>query len=311
MSAAATRPGISAEPAITPLRFRRDFRPDHGAVERISPLIRRVTACNPGPFTFTGTGTYVIGHGRVAVIDPGPDDARHLQTLRAALAGEAVTHILVTHTHLDHSPLAAALSACTDAPIYAWHRHEAASDTGEAGTDHDFHADVGLSGGETLSGDGWTLSPLHTPGHASDHLCFHLPEESALFTGDHVMGWSTSVVSPPDGDMGAYMRSLRLLLARDEIVYYPTHGAPIDRPREWVRALVLHREERETGVLAALTAGDRHPDAMVARLYPDLAPALVSAAGRSVLAHLIALERAGRAVRAPDGSWSPGDRPSC
>lgn len=286
------------------LPVRRDFRPEYGHPETVSPLLRRVTARNTGPFTFTGTGTYIVGHGRVAVIDPGPDDRAHLEALLAALAGETVTDILVTHTHLDHSPLARPLAAATGARIRGWHRNHAVDDTGKAGGDPSFRPDLGLRGGETLCGNGWTLEALHTPGHASDHLCFVLAEERALFTGDHVMGWSTSVVSPPDGDMADYMASLRLLLGRDDSILYPTHGAPVMAPAGWISALIRHREERQAGVLELLAAGIMSIEEMVVRLYPGLAPALVNAAQRSVLAHLIALERTGRARRLPGTFWT-------
>lgn len=279
----------------TILPLKRELAFEYGELAPLSPLVRRIVARNPSPYTLHGTGTYVIGHGRVAVIDPGPDDAAHFEALVASLAGETVTHILVTHTHLDHSPLARPLAERTGAPVYAFgphgaHRHEA---TGEAGADFDFNPDVRLADGERLHGDGWTMEAVHTPGHTSNHLCYALCEERLLFTGDHVMGWSTSVVSPPDGDMGSYVASLEKLLARDDRRYWPTHGPAIEQPHELVRAFIAHRREREASILDALAHGEAGIDTLVARIYVGLDERLVRAAGRSVLAHLIDLHRRG------------------
>ena len=222
----------------------RSFTAAYGRLEKVSPLIRRIVARNPGPFTFLGTGTYVVGRGRVAVIDPGPDLAEHVAALLAGLAGESVSHIVITHTHLDHSPAAAALQAATGAPTYGFGPHGRRGETGESGADLAFTPDHRLADGDSLAGAGWRLDALHTPGHASNHLCFALPEEQALFSGDHVMGWSTTVVAPQDGDMAAYMRSLTRLRQREERTYWPTHGGPIRDPHRHVDALIEHRLAR-------------------------------------------------------------------
>jgi glyoxylase-like metal-dependent hydrolase (beta-lactamase superfamily II) len=277
--------------------FRRDYPFAYGVAETLSPLIRRVVARNPSPFTFKGTGTYIVGRGSVAVIDPGPALQDHVDALIAALAGETVSHILVTHTHLDHSPAAAALKRATGAPTLGFGPHGASRSAGagsEEGADRDFVPDQALRDGDTIEGKGWRMAAVHTPGHTSNHLCFALDEEKVLFSGDHVMGWSTSVIAPPDGDMAAYLRSLDKLLARDDAVYWPTHGPAIDDPKAHVRAFIAHRREREAAILARLAAGDDTIPAMVAAIYAGLDPRLRNAAGRSVLAHLIALIEDGR-----------------
>ncbi len=282
--------------------FRRDFSFEYGRLEPVAPGIRRIVARNPGPFTFRGTGTYVVGDGEVAVIDPGPDLPEHVEALVAGLAGERVTHILVTHTHRDHSPAAAALKAATGAPTYGFGPH-AGGRRGEPGVeeggDWDFAPDVTLRDGETIAGRGWRFEAVHTPGHTSNHLCFALPDSGVLFSGDHVMGWSTSVISPPDGEMTAYMASLDKLLERRDQVYWPTHGPAITEPHAHVRAFIAHRREREDGILDCLSAGIERIDAIVERLYLDLPPGLRRAAGRSVLAHLIDL--VGRGIAESDG----------
>ncbi|HWB47814.1 MAG TPA: MBL fold metallo-hydrolase [Stellaceae bacterium] len=272
--------------------YRRDFAFEYGRLEEVAPGIRRIVARNPGPFTFRGTGTYVIGEGQVAVIDPGPDLPEHIETLLMDLAGEEVTHILVTHTHRDHSPAAAAVKAATGAPTYGFGPH-AGGRRGEAAVeedgDWDFTPDIVVQDGDEIVGADWRFQAVHTPGHTSNHLCFALPEHGILFSGDHVMGWSTSVIAPPDGDMAAYMASLDKLLRRDDAVYWPTHGPAITDPKGHVRAFIAHRREREAGILACLEAGVGQVDAMVERLYVGLNPNLRRAAGRSVLAHLIDL----------------------
>jgi glyoxylase-like metal-dependent hydrolase (beta-lactamase superfamily II) len=285
----------------TEIPFRRDISFEYGAVDRLTPLIRRVVARNPSPFTFKGTGTYIVGHGRVAVIDPGPDLAAHVDALLAALRGETVTHIVVTHTHVDHSPAAAALKRATGAPTYGFGPHgsgRAEDRTGvgghtEEGGDHAFAPDVPMREGDTVEGPGWRLAAVETPGHTSNHLCFALPEERTLFSGDHVMGWSTSVIAPPDGDMAAYMRSLAKLLERDDAVYWPTHGPAITEPKPHVRAFIAHREERRDEILRRLAAGDTAIAAIVENVYLGLDPRLKGAAGRSVLAHLVELVERG------------------
>lgn len=273
--------------------FDRDFDPPYGVIETVSPLIRRIGAENPSPFTFTGTGTYIVGHGEVAVIDPGPDLASHVTALTGALAGETVSHILVTHTHLDHSPASRALQAATGAEILAFGPHASTSegpeDVVEEGADRAFKPDREIRDGHVVAGDGWTLEAVHTPGHTSNHLCFALHEEKALFPGDHVMGWSTTVVSPPDGDMAAYMRSLRKLAARDDAIYWPTHGPAIRDPQTFLAALIAHREERERDILACVGAGLSTIPEIVAVIYKDVPPYLHPAAARSVLAHMVHL----------------------
>ena len=272
--------------------FRREFTFEYGRLEPVAPGVRRIVARNPGPFTFRGTGTYVVGSGEVAVIDPGPDLAEHVEALLAGLSGERVTHILITHTHRDHSPAAAALKTETGAPTWGFGPH-AGGKRGEPGVeeggDWDFVPDMIARDGDWIAGKGWRFEAVHTPGHTSNHLCFALADSSILFSGDHVMGWSTSVISPPDGDMTAYMASLDKLLGRRDAVYWPTHGPAITEPQAHVRAFIAHRHEREAGILDCLGADVGHIDAIVERLYVGLQPALRRAAGRSVQAHLIDL----------------------
>ena len=281
---------------------------EYGQVDQVSPLIRRVIAKNPGPFTFTGTGTYIVGGGQVAVIDPGPDDAAHLAAIQAAIAGETVTAIVVTHHHIDHSPLAAALQAATGAPIYGCAvKTHVEDDSGvqlEAGHDFAFTPDVDLcGGGGRIEGPGWTLEALATPGHTSNHLCYALLEENAVFTGDHVMGWSTTVIAPPDGNMTDYMESLDRIRERGFATLWPTHGPPVTEPRPFLDAYVAHRRAREAQVLAALAEGPRRIADMVPALYADVDPGLWPAASRSMLGHLIDLTRRGRTVT--DGAPGP------
>jgi glyoxylase-like metal-dependent hydrolase (beta-lactamase superfamily II) len=280
----------------------RSFTCPHGVLEAVSPHIRRIVAPNPGPFTFLGTGTYVVGRGEVAVIDPGPLLPEHVAALIAALGGEKVTHILITHTHSDHSPAARLLKAATGAPCLGFGSHGAVGETGEAGADLAFAPDVQLVDGDVIEGPGWRLEALHTPGHASNHLCFALEQERALFSGDHVMGWSTSVIAPPDGDMAGYMRSLERLASRSDLVYWPTHGGPIREPRRHLAELVAHRRARRDAVIGALGDRPQRPDELVAGIYRDLDPRLVGAAAQSVLAHLIELGAAGLALR-EDAGW--------
>ena len=215
--------------------FRRDLDFEYGRVDEVGPGIRRVIANNPSAFTFAGTGTYILGRGEVAVIDPGPKDPAHIDALLAATAGEQITHILVTHTHMDHSPGCALLKAHCDAPTYGFGPHGAGkAEEGvqvEEGGDMDFEPDVLVRDGDLIEGGSFSVECVYTPGHTSNHLCFAHRESKALFSGDHVMGWSTSVISPPDGDMAAYMASLEKLLDRDDTVYWPTHGPSIDDPK--------------------------------------------------------------------------------
>lgn len=279
---------------------------DHpvGSAVTLEPLVRRVLAANPGPFTHTGTQTYIVGRGEVAVIDPGPDDPDHLAALLAAVAGERVRAILCTHTHRDHSPAAVPLRAATGAELVGC-APLVLDDLGpraDAAFDPSYAPDRVLADGETLAGSGWTLAAVATPGHTSNHLCFALLESGALFTGDHVMGWSTTVVSPPDGDMAAYMASLDRLMARDDRIYYPAHGDPVEAPQRFVRGLAGHRRQREGQILRLLREDVGEIPAMVERMYVGLDPRLHGAAGRSVLAHLIDLRDRGVVVER-DGGW--------
>ena len=278
--------------------FVKDLEFEYGRIDQISPLIRRVICNNPGPFTLYGTGTYIVGRGNVAVIDPGPADPAHIEALVHALEGEEITHQIVTHTHNDHSPGCRLLAEHTDAPTYGYGPHGAGKrEEGvqvEEGGDMDFVPNHELRHGDVVEGDGWSLEAVYTPGHTSNHLCFGLREENLLFTGDHVMGWSTSVISPPDGDMTAYMASLSLLLDRDDVAYWPTHGPRINDPRAHVRAFIAHREEREAQILACLRDGVVRIEDMVPRMYVGLNPALTPAASRSVFAAMVRLLDTGK-----------------
>ncbi|MBW0149705.1 MAG: MBL fold metallo-hydrolase [Phenylobacterium sp.] len=289
----------------------REIQFEYGVCDQVSPLIRRVVARNPGPFTFMGTGTYSGGRGEVAVIDPGPDLPEHLEAILAALEpGERVTHILVTHHHSDHSPLARPLKARTGAAIYGCAVGAAAEESTirtEAGADFDFAPDVSLcGGGQVLEGPGWTLEAVATPGHTSNHICFALKEENALFSGDHIMGWSTTVITPPDGDMTDYMDSLERVKARDFDVLWPTHGPPIREVTPFIEAYAAHRRAREAQVLAAVGEGYERIVEMVPKLYADVDPRLHPAAARSVLGHMIDLVRRGKV--ATDGPASIDSR---
>lgn len=287
----------------------RDFDFEYGRCDQVSPLIRRIIARNPGPFTFTGTGTYLVGRGEVAVIDPGPADDAHLQALLKAVEGETVTHILVTHTHLDHSPLARPLARATGATIYAARPPTTDDVPGvvvEEGDDGAFTPDVEVGDGVTFETPGWTLEALATPGHASNHLCFALRDENALFSGDHVMGWSTTVVSPPDGEMGAYYASLDRVAARGFATLWPTHGPPITDPDPFLAAYKAHRLAREAQILDAVRAGHGTLSEIVPLVYASVDQRLWPAAAHSALAHLIHLERSG--VIACDGPQGPRSR---
>jgi glyoxylase-like metal-dependent hydrolase (beta-lactamase superfamily II) len=269
-----------------------------GRVDQVSALVRRVTAPNPGPFTFKGTGTYIVGTGEVAVVDPGPDLPAHLEALAAALKGERVRHIFVTHTHLDHSPLSRALQARLGGEILGFGPHGAGkAEEGvpvEEGGDMAFVPDRRLRDGDVIEGMGYRIECLTTPGHTSNHMCFALAEERSVFTGDHVMGWSTSVIVPPDGDMAAYIASLAKLLARADEVLWPTHGAPIRDVRPFLKAFIAHRLAREQEVLACLADGIGDIPGIVARIYASVDKRLHPAAALSVRAHLEKLIAEGR-----------------
>lgn len=286
--------------------FVRDIDVVYGRCDQVSPLIQRVIADNPGPFTFTGTGTYIVGRDEpgagVAVIDPGPADDAHLKALLVAVEGRRVTHVLVTHTHRDHSPLARPFAEATGAPILAAQppaQITHASGPLEEDEDDAFAPDIILTGGEVIASDGWTIEALSTPGHASNHMAFVLQEENALFSGDHVMGWSTTVVAPPDGDMADYMNSLDAVIAREFSTLWPTHGAPITDPEPFLEAYRAHRLAREEQVLERLAAGDRQIADMIPVLYAAVDQRLWPAASLSVLAHLGKLVRDGRVAVEP------------
>lgn len=276
----------------------------------LEPLVRRVLAPNASPYTFTGTQTYLVGAGGdLAVIDPGPADTGvsdhadtrgegHVEAILDAIGSANVAAILCTHTHRDHSPASRALQAATGAPIIGCAPLMLDDDgpRADAAFDPDYHPDRVLADGERLSGQGWTIEAVATPGHTSNHLCYALIESGALFTGDHVMGWSTSVVSPPDGDMAAYLDSLARLQVREDRVYYPAHGPQIDNPRQLVRGMIGHRRQRERQIVTQLETGPRTIPDLVAAMYKGLDPRLHGAAGRSVLAHLVDLQRQSRVV---------------
>ena len=280
-----------------------------GAVEQTAPGVRRVLCGNPGPFTFRGTNSWIIGQGdSVAILDPGPVDAAHLAALLEATKGERITHILVSHTHRDHSPGVAALKAATGAPSYGFGPHMTPPEQGGEGGDHDFRPDVILADGATVAGSDWRVTALHTPGHCANHLCFALENahtSRTLFSADHVMSWSTSVVSPPDGDMAAYMASLAKLQARgDDELYLPGHGPPLPNPQPFIAALAAHRREREARILDELRrAGRARAEELVPPVYGAALDArLIPAAARSLTAHLIKLAAEG-AVRQEAGVW--------
>lgn len=273
--------------------FNREYPFRYASVETLRPWLRRVVARNPSPFTFHGTGTFIVGTGTVAIIDPGPAIEEHVDALLEAVRGETVSHLLVTHTHRDHSPACAAVKAVTGAPTYAYGPHGAGKiEQGvqvEEGGDMAFSPDVTVRDGDVIEGAGFSFECVYTPGHTSNHVCFQYREERALFTGDHVMGWSTSIISPPDGDMGDYLRSLERLLARNDREYWPTHGAEIVEPQSYVRAFIEHRHGRERQVHACLAAGVHTITEMVPMMYCDLPARMFPAAARSVFATVIHL----------------------
>jgi glyoxylase-like metal-dependent hydrolase (beta-lactamase superfamily II) len=288
------------------IAFLHESKVEYGVATTVSPLIRRVVARNPSPFSYHGTGTYVIGRGNVMIVDPGPELVEHVEALIAALPGERITHQLVTHTHNDHSPAARLVKERIGTPTYGFGPHgEGRFERGhavEAGGDMAFVPDVTLAHGQVIEGDGFSVEAVHTPGHCSNHLCFAVREERALLTGDHVMSWSTSVISPPDGDMGEYLTSLERVATREDRVLLPAHGPPITTPEPFVRALIAHRHDRERQITSCLEAGIVRIADMVPRMYQGLDPRLYGAAARSVLAHLIHLHE--RGVVSTDGEPS-------
>jgi glyoxylase-like metal-dependent hydrolase (beta-lactamase superfamily II) len=300
-------PELSEAPDDTP-RLSAVETPERG-LTRLSPRLRRLIAPNPSPFTFTGTCSYIIGEGEVAILDPGPDDAAHSEALLAATAGERVGTIVVTHSHRDHVGGVARLKALTGATVVgarAYVVKPGGASRADAGHSVDYAPDVALDEGARVEGRGFTLETIATPGHAANHLCFALIEENALFSGDHVMAWSTSVVAPPDGAMADYMASLDKLRGRGEAIYWPGHGGPVRDPQRYVRALISHRRQREAAILARLAAGEQSLAEIVERVYAGLAPALVGAASLSTLAHLEDLTQ--RGLVASDGPFGPQAR---
>ncbi|QYU66513.1 MBL fold metallo-hydrolase [Leptolyngbya sp. 15MV] len=287
------------------MNFRKQDSLPYGEAAEVAPLVRRLLCNNPGPFTFRGTNTYVIGRGEVAVLDPGPEDAEHCAAILRATEGERISRILVSHTHRDHSPGVAALVAATGARVMGCGPHVTPPAEGGEGGDHDYRPDLQLPDGGRVESDDWRITALHTPGHCANHLCFALETEhgaDVLFSADHVMSWSTTVVSPPDGDMAAYMASLAKLAALQHRLYLPGHGPPLPEPAPFVAALAAHRQEREAKVLEALRAARRATaDQLVPAVYgPELDPRLVRGAARSLLAHLIKLAAEGAATRDGD-----------
>lgn len=273
--------------------FDRSLDFEYGRADWLTPRVRRVIANNPGPFTFTGTNTYIVGVGSVAVIDPGPDDPNHFDSLTKSLAGEKVSAILITHTHRDHSPLAARLKEVTGAPVLAIGPHVPARPLNfgeferlEASADTSFLPDRALADGEIIAGDGWTLETVPTPGHTMNHAAFALHEDNILFSGDHVMAWATSVIAPPDGSMAAYMAALRRVAARGETIYWPGHGGPVRSAPQFAAAYIKHRLMREAAIVRQLKSGLSTIPHLVAAIYQGLDSRLNAAACLSVLAHL-------------------------
>lgn len=285
--------------------FVKEFEFEYEALAQLSPLIQRVIANNPGPFTYTGTGVYIIGDKNVAVIDPGPNLAEHRGALDKALEGRSVSHVLMTHHHIDHSPLAIPLARDHGCKVYGYGMQIRTPEGGEvrleAGDDLSFNPDVEIRCGDVIEGDGWTIDVIHTPGHTSNHMCYALREENTLFSGDHIMGWSTSVVSPPDGHMGDYLDSLERIKARRFDKIWPTHGPCIEKVDEFVQAYIDHRLNREAQIMDALKTGQSVIIDIVEKLYADIDKRLYPAAAHSVLSHLIHMRETGRVRAAQDG----------
>ncbi len=299
------------------LEFDTGFEPAHGSFVTVAPDILRVTAPNASAFTFHGTNSYIVGRDTLAVIDPGPDDERHLKTLLDAIAGRPVSHIFVSHTHRDHSPLARRLKAATGALVLAEGPHRPARELAigevnalDESNDTDFMPDIALPGNAVVDGDGWSIRAVHTPGHAANHAAFSLENTGILFSADHVMAWSTSIVAPPDGAMADYMASLERLLERDDRLLLPGHGGPVTQPKAFMRGLKAHRKMRERAILERLQQGDRTIGDMVRVIYRETDPRLHGAAGLSILAHLEDLVSRGLATThgapAIDGIYEPG-----
>lgn len=297
---------------MTKTTARDAIEPMPGKVEQLEPLVRRVLAGNPSAFTYTGTQTYLAGtRDELVVVDPGPDDSDHVAALIEAIGSAKVLAIACTHTHFDHSPAAAALKLATGAPIIGCAPLLIESDepSVEAPFDLEYSPDRILHDGDIIAGRDWRLTAIATPGHTSNHLCFRLDPSGALFTGDHVLKWSTTVVAPPDGNMADYMESLHRLTERDDKVYYPAHGPAVENPQELVRQMILHRHQREQQIIDQLGDAPVSVPNLVSSIYVGLAPALTGAAGMSLLAHLLDLEQRGIA-ECIDNGWRllpPGD----
>ncbi len=267
---------------------------EYGQLEQVAPRIRRIVAHNPSMYTYYGTGTYIIGERKVAVVDPGPADPAHIQSLVDALPGETITHILVTHTHCDHSPGCELLLKHCEATVYGFGPHGSREHShDEEGSDLNFVPDIYLDHNDIIIGDGWTVRSLHTPGHLSNHMCFLYEDQQSLFSGDHVMGWATTVISPPDGDLHSYLNSLQLLLELDAETYWPTHGPAITEPKRYVKELIQHRLMRAEQIKEQLTAGLTRIRDIVLAIYTHVDPILHPAAARSVLSTLLYLIRKG------------------
>lgn len=292
----------------SPIPYVREMDFEYGQVTRLSPLVRRVVANNPGAFTYYGTGVYIIGNGTVCVIDPGPAIPEHLEALKAAIEGETISHVVVTHSHMDHSPLAHPLAEWAGCKVYgrAAGAPSEAEVRMEAGDDLSFKPDVTVGDGDVFKGPGWTMDVIETPGHTSNHLCFGLREEQTLFSGDHIMGWSTTVISPPDGDMGDYFNSLEKVRDMGFSKIVPTHGPPVTEDvTGFIQAYIDHRKKREAAILARLEAGDTRIPEMVRTIYADVDKSLHPAACHSVLGHMIHLVKDGR-VKAEKGATIDG-----
>ncbi len=295
--------------------FRTTMNFAYGEPRELAPGVVRIVANNPTPFTFKGTNTYLVGTGSLALIDPGPDHPDHLAAILKAVAGRPITHVLITHTHRDHTDGMPALLAATGAKTVGFGRRartrgsKRTSPSGGEFVDKDFVPDIPLADGERLEGNGWAFSSVHTPGHAPDHLCFALEGTDILFSGDHVMGWNTSVVAPPEGNMGAYIRSLERLTHRDDGVYFPGHGGQVQEPARLVKAYLLHRRMREQAIFECIRNGTDTARAIVPVVYKGLDPKLLNAASLSVLAHVEHLMERGLvrcdAPLSPDRVLSP------
>ncbi len=281
---------------MSELSFEQEFEACHGEAVEVSPMVRRITCNNPGPFTFKGTNSYVVGRGKVAIIDPGPEDEDHFATILDAVRGETVSHIVITHTHRDHSPLTHRLQQATGAKTYGYGPHGSGRPakavtsgdvTLDAAGDHAFKPNVRVDHGDVIDGEGWSLEAVFTPGHCSNHLAFALQEESVLFSGDHVMAWATSVIAPPDGHMADYFASLRTLVSRDQDkVYLPGHGPAKRQPQRFSRAFLTHRQMREKAVLQHIQSGERRITDVVKKVYAGIDERLYTAAALSTLAHV-------------------------